>query len=49
MRNEVVSSSREVAKLVIIPSESPSALVFSRLFLFLVLSTSASLEEARIG
>jgi hypothetical protein len=49
MRNEGVSSSREVAKLVMIPPLSPSALVCSRLFLFLVLSTSASLEEARIG
>ena len=29
--------------------ESPSALVFPRLFLPLVLSMSASLEEARIG
>jgi hypothetical protein len=49
MRNEVVSSSREVAALVIILPESPSALVFPRLFLPLVLSMSASLEEARIG
>jgi hypothetical protein len=49
MHNEVVSSSREVAALVINLPESPSALVFPRLFLPLVLSTSASLEEARIG
>ena len=49
MCNEAVSSSKEVAKLVIILPESPSALVCSRLFLLLVLSASASLEEARIG
>ena len=40
---------REVAELVIIQPESPSALVCSHLLLFLVLSTSASLEETRIG
>src|SRR6266702_2525471 len=49
MRDEVVSSSREVAGLVILLPEPASALVFSRLFLLLVLSTSARMEETRIG
>ena len=48
-RNEMVSSSREVAREVIILPESPSAVVCSRSFLLLVLSPFASLEETRIG
>ncbi len=49
MRNEMVSSSREVAREVIILPESPSGVVCSRSFLLLVLSPFASLEETRIG
>jgi hypothetical protein len=49
MRNEVFSSSRGVAELVLILPEAPSALVCSRLVVLLVLGTSASLEEAWIG
>ncbi len=49
MRNEMVSSSGEVARWVMILSASPSAVVCSRSFLLLVLSTFASLEETRIG
>lgn len=49
MRNEMVSSSREVARLVMILPASPSAVVCSRSFLLLVLSPFARLEETRIG
>jgi hypothetical protein len=49
MRNEVVSSSREVAELMILLPEPTSALACSRLLLLLVLYTSASPKEARIG
>jgi hypothetical protein len=49
MRNEMVASSREVAKLVSVLPGFPSALGCSRLLLLLVFSTSASLEETWIG